>query len=143
MNEAVNVGNWIAAATSVGSFLLIILKVSGRTEKREITPNPLIVKPEPEFAPKEHIHHQYITKDDCREAHLQASKQETSKLEPIQRQLDYMLTTFQSTLNNHNEKAEERAAKLHDRIDPISKIAQSTCDRFNDHIEDHRKGKTQ
>ena len=134
MNEAVNVGNWIAAATSVGSFLLIILKVSGRTEKREITPNPLIVKPEPEFAPKEHIHHQYITKDDCREAHLQASKLETLKLEPIQKQLDYMLHTFQATLTQHNQQAEERAAKLHSRIDPISDIAKSTDARLNDHL---------
>jgi hypothetical protein len=142
MSDAANVGNWIAAATSVGSFLLIILKVSGRSEKREISPNPLVVKQEAEYATKNHIHSEYVTWPYCREAHQQASQSETKKLDDLKRQVESLGTSFQTTLNRHNEQAEERAAKLHDRIDPISKIVQSTSDRFDDHLKDHRTGRT-
>ena len=141
MNEAANIGQWVMAASSVGTLLVVMLKLSGRSEKREITPSPLIVKPEPEYASKDHVHHQYITKEDCRAAHVQANQTESSKLEAIQRQLDHLGNTVTNTLNQHNQQAEERAAKLHDRIDPIATIAQSTSARLEDHFRDHRTGR--
>ena len=142
MNEALNIGQWVMAASSVGTFLVVVLKLSGRPEKREITPSPLIVKPDPEYAPKDHTHIQYITKEDCRAAHVQAQQTETSKLEAIQRQLDHLGNTVTNTLNQHNQQAEDRAIKLHSRIDPLAVIAQSTSDRLDDHLENHRTGRT-
>jgi hypothetical protein len=141
MNEASNIGQWVMAASSVGTLLVVMLKLSGRSEKREITPSPLIIKPQTEYSPKDHIHPQYITREDCREAHQQASRLESTKLEAIQRQLDHLGNTVTNTLNQHNQQAEERANKLHARIDPISQIAQATSSRFDDHIEDHRAGR--
>jgi hypothetical protein len=120
--------------------LVLLRKLSGQTEKREIN-QPLVVKPDPEYASKDHSHHQYITKEDCRAAHIQAGQAETGKFEAIQRQLDHMNNSFVATLARHNDQAEERAAKLHSRIDPIAQLSQATNARFDDHIEDHRNGR--
>ncbi len=135
-----NLNTWIPSAISVLTGLVLLRKLSGQTEKREIN-QPLVVKPDPEYASKDHIHHQYITKEDCRSAHIQAGQAETSKFEAIQRQLDHMNNSFIQTLARHNDQAEERAAKLHSRIDPIAQLSQATNARFDDHIEDHRNGR--
>lgn len=135
-----NLNTWIPSAISVLTGLVLLRKLSGQTEKREIN-QPLVVKPDPEYAAKDHIHHQYITKEDCRAAHIQAGQAETGKFEAIQRQLDHMNNSFVQTLARHNDQAEERAAKLHARIDPIGELCGATNARFDDHIEDHRNGR--
>ena len=135
-----NLNTWIPSAISVLTGLVLLRKLSGQTEKREIN-QPLVVKPDPEYASKDHSHHQYITKEDCRAAHIQAGQAETGKFEAIQRQLDHMNNSFVATLARHNDQAEERAAKLHSRIDPIAQLSQATNARFDDHIEDHRNGR--
>ena len=141
MSVAANdLGTWLLAAGQVLTMLVMYRKLSGQTEKREIS-QPLVVKPDPEYAAKDHIHHQYITRDDCRAAHVQAAQAETGKFEAIQRQLDHMNNSFVLTLTRHNDQAEERAAKLHARIDPIAQLSQATNARFDDHIEDHRNGR--
>lgn len=141
MNDPAAVGTWVLVASQVLGFVWILVKLSGRSEKREITPSPLVVKPEPEYAERGHAHPEYISREECRTAHLAATQAETTKIEQVQRQLDFFIKDIKQALQKHNEQAEGRAAVLHARIDPISNLAQSTTDRLNDHFEDHRNGR--
>lgn len=140
-SDATQLGIWVLAASQVMTGLVMLRKLSGGAERREISPQPLEVKPSPEYAPRLHEHPQYITRDDCHAAHQQASQAETAKIEQVQRQIDHLSQEMKTTLTDHNRQAEARSSSLHARIDPISKLAQSTTDRLNDHFEDHRNGR--
>lgn len=139
--DASQIGIWVSSATSILTLFMLMRKFSGQAERREITPQPLEVKPSPEYALRAHSHPEYITREDCHAAHMQASQTEASRIEQVQRQLDHFSNEMKATLQKHNESAESRASKLHSRIDPIAQLAQSTTDRLEDHFEDHRAGR--
>jgi len=141
VNDSASIGTWILAGSQVLGFIWVLVKLSGRSERREITPSPLIVEPSPQYALKDHGHPEYIIREDCRSEHIKSDKAETRKFEEIQRHLDHLGNKIDATLTDHNRQAEERAAKIHSRIDPISELASATSARFDDHIEDHRNGR--
>jgi len=137
MNEATSIGQWIIVAGIVGNFILVWVKLSGKPEKREIQ-QPLRVAEEPEYAPKNHEHPDYISRTECRLSHQQSSQDGTKKIEDVQRQLDHLGKELKAGISAIGKDAETRAAKLHARVDPIAQLAASTTDRLDDHLKDHR-----
>ena len=141
MTEATNIGQWVIAAGVIGNMLLVWWKLSGRSETRDITPQPLMVKPSPEYAKVDHAHSQYITREECRIENSRQQEELAQRFTTITRQVEGLNNHITTGLEALNKKDEERASKLHSRIDPISQLAQSTTDRVNDHFEDHRNGR--
>ena len=114
--------------------------MSGKSQKRELD-QPLTVKAASEYAEKNHDHPQYILRKECPDRHAEDERRLKQQTDEIKASLTGISLKLSEGMEKLNTKDEERAAKLHARIDPISKLAQSTTDRLNDHFEDHRNGR--
>lgn len=138
MTEDANIGEWIRAAATVLGFLLLWLKLSGRSEKREIQ-SPLIVQASEHYAPVGHEHPQYMTKSDCRQSHQDSRIAESEKFAHIHRQLESFGIKLDGALAEHNKLAESRANAIHGRISDLIPSIASVEGRLDDHIENHRR----
>ena len=130
MNDATSIGQWVISAITVLSFIGLWLKLS-RVEKREIGPQPFEVKQAQEFAPRTHLHAEYLTRAECSAQHTREAAILTAAMNRIE-----------NMLSDHARAAEVRAGKLHERIDPISQAVTAVAGRVDDHLADHRAGRT-
>lgn len=109
--------------------------LSGKAQKRELD-QPLEVSAAPEYARKDHVHLEYLLREDCQKRHAddeRRMKDQTSEIKAS-------LFELGKKLDAHNANAESRASKLHERIDPLS-IRIGEVDRTVDnHLKDHRSG---
>jgi hypothetical protein len=73
MDTALPTGLWIIGATNVLTVLFLILKLSGRSERRAIEPGarPVEVKAALDPAAREHEHSGYQTVNHCASMHAQ------------------------------------------------------------------------
>lgn len=131
MNEASSVGQWVISAITVLSFIGLWMKLT-RVEKREIGPQPFEVKQAEQFAPKQHLHVEYLTRAECMNQHARDAKT-----------LETAVSEIKSMLEKHALQAEDRARSLHKRIDPISSEIVAAKGRLDDHLQDHRAGRMQ
>ncbi len=138
MTDASNIGMWILAAGVIGNTLMVWLKLSGRSEKREIQ-SPLIVQASEHYAPVGHEHPQYMTKADCRQSHQDSRITESEKFAHIHRQLESFGLKLDGALAEHNKLAESRANAIHGRISDLIPSIASVEGRLDDHIENHRR----
>lgn len=138
MSEASNIGMWIIAAGLIGNTLMVWIKLSGRTEKREIQ-SPLIVQGAEHYAPAIHEHPQYMTKADCRQSHQDQRGADAERFAHIHHQLDSFILKLDGSLAEHNKLAEGRANALHSRITDLVPSIASVEARLDDHIENHRR----
>jgi hypothetical protein len=129
-----------ALAVMANQGITLWRNVSGKSQKRELN-QPLTVEAAKEFAEKNHDHPQYMTRRECPERHAEDERRLKQQTDEIKTSLAGISQKLSEGMEKLNTKDEERAAKLHARIDPISKLAQSTTDRLNDHFEDHRNGR--
>lgn len=146
MSDASNIGNWVTAASAVGSMILVWWKLSGRSEAREITPQPLKVQAAEQFALREHEHPQYITREHCHAMHEEARAAAledrhavTRHVEGIQRQIDHLRNEIKQDLAAHNKEAIARSDAIHGRITALVPQIAANASRIDDHIEDHRR----
>jgi hypothetical protein len=110
------------------------------------------LRPEPpyaqQFAARQHFHEQYVTAEQIKDiqfnchgerVRMMAASRESEgdvihRLEALRRDITDGLSTI-------TREAEERASKLHKRIDPLVGELAATSRAVANHLEDHRKGK--
>lgn len=112
--------------------------VSGKSQKRELD-QPLKVEAAEHFALAGHEHHQYMTKADCRQSHLDQRVADAERFAHIHHQLDSFILKLDGSLAEHNKLAEGRANALHSRITDLVPSIASVEARLDDHIENHRR----
>lgn len=133
MTDATNIGMWILAASAIGNTLLIWIKLSGRSEKREIQ-QPLEIKAHEQFAPLAHQHHEYMTKADCRQFHSDTRASDAERFAHIHRQLESFGLKLDGSLAEHNKNAEARASSIHGRITDLIPSISTVAARLDEHI---------
>jgi hypothetical protein len=120
---------FVALAAGANQVLTLARHVMGQGVKREIQ-QPLQVQAVSTSAEKDHTHPDLVSLPECKRLHLDAG----NRFEIATREIKIMLDT-------HARAAEDRARKLHERIDPISAATAATKARLDDHLDDHRNGK--
>lgn len=135
-----SIGIWILAAGLIGNTLLTWVKLTGRAESRTITPTPLPVRPDlpghDKWAAKDHLHPDYMLRSECPVRHGDDERRMREQTVEIKASLAHMAAALEA----HNAKAEARAGKLHDRIDPIATRLGEVNRLVDAHLEDHRRG---
>jgi predicted Holliday junction resolvase-like endonuclease len=106
------------------------------TQRREIQ-QPLEVKPVAEWAPKVHAHEEYVTRLECQKEHAENSRQ----IGGLRVDISELRHDVKAGLEALGRDAEERARKLHARIDPIAQSLAAVNGRVDDHLADHRAGR--
>ena len=97
--------------------------IRARYGRAKVEPQPLEVAPAPKF----------VTCEQC-ETHRRAMAERVDAVETMQtRVLDKL-----DLIEQHNE---DRARRLHARLDPISESAAKSAALLANHLEDHRNGK--
>lgn len=124
------------AAGVIGNTLMVWIKLSGRSEKREIQ-TPLEVKAHERFAPVDHHHLEYMTKADCRQFHLDDKSADSERFSHIHRQLESFALKLDGSLAEHNKAAEARASSIHGRISDLVPTIARVEARLDDHINSH------
>jgi hypothetical protein len=130
-----------AAASTLLNLYLLIRKAAGKAEAREITPQPLSVREDRPshdlYAPIDHGHPQYLTRAECAERHASEERREDVRSTEIKT----MLTALGLKVDLHGQEAEERASRLHLRLDPLPPAIQSAREVLDNHLNDHRAGR--
>lgn len=98
--EAVNV------ALVLGGFWILMRKISGVKEERMIGPQPLVVKEQEKF----------MTQAQCRTAHGEFER----RVSFLERHIMDMDSKMDAHILRLEQKGEERAVKIHARIDGLS-----------------------
>lgn len=107
MNDPYFLGMVLLALTQIGGFVLTMRKVVGISESRRIEPQPLEVKPSPDF----------MTRADCIRAHEQNARIETQRFDAIERRLEDLT----KALERRNQEGESRASRIHGRVDECAR----------------------
>jgi hypothetical protein len=134
VSEASNIGEWVIAAGIIGNLVLVWWKLSGRKESRDITPQPLEVKASAEYARAEHTHDQYVLRDDDIRRHTDEERRLNHRFGRIN---DH-LTAIGAKIDRHAVAAEERASRVHNRIDQVEKASERAGVSIENHLSDHR-----
>ena len=139
MQGATEVGIWVLVAI----MLLPAIKTlvdwgrGDRPQNRQIEPQPLITQErkalKDEFAAKEHSHTQYLTREECGGKHTAEERRIEARITEIKEAVNQLGTK----LDQHNDRAEERAAKIHARVDGISNHVSGLSGQLNNHIDHH------
>ena len=120
MTEVASIGVVVLALGQILQLALAWRRFSGASEAREIKPNPLIVDSAPS----------YMTKTACEQMHAQIEKFEVSKFLAI----DQRLADLTAALEARNERGEERAALIHQRINTVSELLREEKGKLEQHI---------
>lgn len=132
---------WVMIATQLLTLAVVFFKFSGRAEKREITPNPLNVRPDipshERFAAKSHDHPQYLLRDDCIQRHADDERRVKDQTTEIKGSI----ASLTAIINEHNANAEARARRLHERVEPLPPAIAAMTSVLENHLDDHRAGK--
>ena len=128
MNEALFLGMTINALVSIGGLIVLFRKLSGAVETRRIEPQPLIVQKAED----------YMTKAACEQMHVHVEKFEQSKFAAIEQRLADLTVSLEA----RNERGEERAALIHQRINTVSDLLREEKGKLEQHIRSggHRTG---
>jgi len=141
--------NEAVAVVTVGLIALVpaidtVKRWFGAGDKRQIQ-QPLIVKPDAEYAPRNHEHPQYMlqkvhdrTFDACDEQRRLMAAQAQNDREAVHNQLKELGKEIRVELAQHNAQAEERASLIHTRINGIAEPVSALKARVEDHIHDQR-----
>lgn len=121
MSSYNDIGLVLVALVQILSFGVLWRKLSGAPESREISPQPLEVKPAAE----------YMTRQSCREMHTQTERFESEKFGAIEKQLSAMT----AALERRNTEGEARASKIHSRIDAVVEAVAEVRGQVNNHIQ--------
>lgn len=121
MDNPANIGIVFLAITQIAGFLLTMKKLSGVSESRRIEPQPLEVKPSPE----------YMTRADCARMHSQSDRYERERFDQLERRLADLTTA----LERRNTEGEGRAQRIHTRVDECAKEIARIDGTLNNHIE--------
>jgi hypothetical protein len=138
VSEAANIGMWMMAASLIGNTILVWVKLSGRSERREIQ-QPLEVKAHEKFAPLDHHHSEYMTKADCRQFHLDQRASDAERFAHIHHQLEAFGLRLEGALAEHNKQADERANAIHGRITALVPSIAKVEGRLDDHLRQHER----
>ena len=102
----------------------------------------------PECAPAQHEHAQYVSRTEydshrgaCAAQSSQIAANFSAGIEKLERQLDHIRNGINERLDSFNQTNEERAARLHNRVDVSEKIVSAVHARVEDHLQDHRAAK--
>lgn len=121
MNEPAIIGVLVLALTQIGGFMLTMRKLAGVAESRRIEPQPLEVKPSPD----------YMTRSDCARMHEQNERFEKARFDAIEKRLAELV----AGLDRRNQEGESRASRIHTRIDEVSKEVSRIDGTLSNHIE--------
>lgn len=121
MDNATSIGVVMLAITQIAGFMLTMRKLSGVSESRRIEPQPLEVKGAPE----------YMTRADCARMHSQSDRYERERFDQLERRF----TELTAALERRNVEGEQRASRLHQRIDENTKEISHIAGTLNNHIE--------
>jgi hypothetical protein len=136
MQGAQEVGVWVLVAVMLIPAIKSLVDML-RPPKRDIQ-QPLSVRPDipghDRFAPKDHAHPQYLTRDECGQRHAAEERRQDLRAQQI---LDAIETQGRK-IEEHNKSAEERSSKLHQRVDPLAAGLAATDRTLTNHLEDHR-----
>jgi uncharacterized protein YicC (UPF0701 family) len=124
MSTYTDIGLVLIALTQIGSFLVMWRKLSGVTEARTISPQPLEVKAVGEL----------MTRDACREFHAQTAKFEQARFDEIAKQI----AALTNAIERRNGEGEMRASKIHGRIDNVVESVSELRGQVSNHIHEHR-----
>ena len=109
--------------TAVGAICTLLGSwIKARFGRTRIEPQPLEV----ENAPR------YVTCEQCQQNRHAFDNQ----LSDFRHSYDII----SAKLDRIEDNNEERAKRLHDRLDPLVKSAASTADMLSEHLKDHRSG---
>ena len=95
-----------------------------RNQRTEVSPTPLPVEVAKEF----------VTCDQCRQHREEIGRRVDAQLEMFARVSDKL-----DLIEAHNE---DRAKRMHDRLDPVIRSAAETSGVLRQHLEDHRAART-
>jgi TolA-binding protein len=139
-SEATTIGIVLVALTNIGSFILLWRKLTGVSETRRIEPSPLEVRAAAEFARADHLHTQYMLREECRSAHAAEAQQMTGRFTRIETSIEKLGEKLEASIMRMAEQAEGRARKIHERIDPMAQEVTANARRLQDHLNASHHG---
>ncbi len=118
-------GGLVVSGVAFGRLLDAAMKAwSARNQRAEVRPEP---KPAPfpvDVADK------FVTCEQCRQ-----HREHIEKRVDAQRELFSKVSDKLDLIEAHNE---DRAKRMHDRLDPVIRSSASTAEVLRQHLEDHR-----
>jgi len=115
--SATFVGMVVLALVQILQLVLVFKKISGASERREITALPVA----------------YMTEARCRELHQQSERCEATRFDTLQSAIENLA----ASLDRRNAEGEKRASQIHVRIDGVAAQVSELRGQVNNHIE-HR-----
>jgi hypothetical protein len=122
-----------ALAVMANQGITLWRNVSGKSQKRELD-QPLTVKEEEQYALRNHEHNAYLRREDCLVRH----DQEEARLQRQLTEFKASISLMSTKMDDHNNEAERRARRLHERVDPIGSQLAAVKLVMDNHLEDHR-----
>ena len=128
--------NEAVAVVTVGLIALVpaidtVKRWFGAGDKRQIQ-QPLIVKPDAEYAPLSHDHPQYMLRKDCPDRHREDEARQLRAMTDLKTSLERL----DVKIDRYNVEDEERAKELHGRITGLVEPLGVIKGRLDDHIHD-------
>lgn len=126
-----------AAVSWLLTLYLLIRKAGGKPEPREISPQPLTVRPDLPghdlYAPKAHVHPQYMMRGDCDAKHMADERREDARANEIKVEIRLLGVK----IDEFNKLAEERARQTHLRINEVEGVANQLKGKLDLHLQHH------
>ena len=124
MNEPTVIGILVLAGTQIMQFGLLWRKMSGVAEKREITPQPLVVQAATEHAPRDHTHAHYQTISDCKAMHTCEKDNATRSEMQLSGRIEQLRLEIKSDIKGLHARTDDvlrEVSALSGRIDEMGK----------------------
>lgn len=135
MSDAQAIGSLVLAATQLLTLVVLFRKLSGK-ETREITPQPLSVRQDLDnadrFASKAHDHLALLSKDE----HEKICGERKKDMDRNNHALDGL----KQAVNDMEKGNEDRARRIHARIDSLITPLHQLIGKVENHIAEHKKG---
>jgi hypothetical protein len=120
MDTNLFLGMLVNGLLSVGGLVVVYRKLCGAAEKRQIEPQPLLVRKDPEA----------VSPEDCARQHQAEERFMAVRFTAIENRL----AELTATLERRNEAGEERASGIHKRVDAVAADLAGVKGVLSEHI---------
>ena len=134
-----DIGMFVIAATQVLTLVALFAKLTGKPERRELSPQPFSVRPDldpsEKFSAISHMHADMLSKGE----HDKLCDRRAEQIVRLERSIEDIREMFQAGMASYDVKAEDRARRLHARVDSLVTPLNQLIGKFDNHMESHRK----